>query len=504
MKLSWNQSTRQQLAVYWSTDTLYYLLVKRQANKQVLLAADQLALEDGNAPDEIENHLRPILQQFGRKRTELSVVLARHSVELLPLSLPMTNIDQLPELVELQVLQQLPEYADDAVIDFVPTGEPSTDAQQILAVIARTSHVDTVQHIAARLKVPLAAIGVRPLAAAASLLKSVPTNKRIIAISQTGEEVDVNILLHQRLVLTRTVRIATDIEKAARTLVSEVQRTLLLLNDASHDDNRDNDNPDLSDEASTEIWLNLDSSLSGLDQHLTERLQLPVRYYDALAQLKASEHTPHGRGPYLPLLGAIAVTDERADAISNTASIDLLHPRRPTKQASPWKRYATYAAIVASALAFGGWYLRGEMRQLELEAAGLQSQLKTTTTTVKKLQSKQLVVTSLERWQQDDINWLDELQQFAASAPSAGAADFQRWNAASVAGSGGIISLDVRVKDPAVLGQLEDSVRDERHSIHSQRVTEQESNEAWPWKFESTIVVKRASSAQDGGEVAAR
>ena len=108
---------------------------------------------------------------------------------------------------------------------------------------------------------------------------------------------------------------------------------------------------------------------------------------------------------------------------------------------------------------------------------------------LKKLQSKTMVLDVVQRWEQSEIDWLEEMRRLSDRFPPADQAVVQRISMAPSSGSRGIISMSVRVQDPAIIAQLEQDLRDESHQVSSQRISQSDSNQEFSTQFETSLIV---------------
>jgi hypothetical protein len=108
---------------------------------------------------------------------------------------------------------------------------------------------------------------------------------------------------------------------------------------------------------------------------------------------------------------------------------------------------------------------------------------------LKKLASKTAVIEAVERWKSNEINWLEELRRLSEHFPPADQAVVQRMSMAPTSGSRGLLSMGVRVRDPAIIAEVEKNVRDEAHQVSSQRISQSGNLDDFSCQFETTAVI---------------
>ncbi len=56
-------------------------------------------------------------------------------------------------------------------------------------------------------------------------------------------------------------------------------------------------------------------------------------------------------------------------------------------------------------------------------------------------------------------------------------------------GDAGVMSMSLKVRDPSVLAETEEGLRDDQHQVSSQRISQADSG-AYACQFETTVVVR--------------
>jgi hypothetical protein len=470
---------RWQISLQWSSDELQYLLVQQRRDTAEIVAADTINLFDGSSHESLARHIKAILTKHQVRRADAFIVLSRPHVDLLPIELPQASDEELPELVEIQVAQQLPDASSDAIIDYVTIHGDHPANRRILACIIKKPVLDFVNSLCAATRLKLSRLGVRTLASSAGTVDGTSLNAASLFVTVHHGEADLALVHENQLVLTRTVRLPTeDNDAVLASLAQEIQRTILLGGLA------------LEEEDHHVVVYGLGESARTLRAQLQPRLACPVHHTTPVASA-LTKHQGLDRvtsilnnGSFAPLFGILP------GAQSPLPQIDFLHPRRPPAKPNPWRRYALYGGIAASLLLAGTWAAyqdrttqRDEIDMRTRQLAALKSQ-------VDKLQKKQQLIDAVQRWQLDDITWLDELRDFVERFPSADQAVIEKLSIATDNRSTGIVSLQIRVSDPSQLEIFESRVRDASHTIDSKRVSEQDRRDGLPWQFESTIRVR--------------
>ena len=139
----------------------------------------------------------------------------------------------------------------------------------------------------------------------------------------------------------------------------------------------------------------------------------------------------------------------------------------------------------------GAYYLWDVSEQAAAEIAELRDALDNTTAKLEKVKQKQAVVDAVWRWQTDNVNWLDELYDLTRRFPNGRDAIIRRLTISPGRDGELVVDLYVQVRDPAVITQLGDQLRDAFHDVRSKGVSEQSSSTDYPWQFETRITLRK-------------
>jgi hypothetical protein len=181
-------------------------------------------------------------------------------------------------------------------------------------------------------------------------------------------------------------------------------------------------------------------------------------------------------------------------------ALDFLHPKQPPPPPNHWRRIGGYAAIAALLLICFGYYQWNARAKADEDLDKLRSSLKTLTKKLEKVQQKQRVVLAIQNWQRDGVNWLDELYDITSRFPKGSEALVRKLNVAPGRGGASVIDMAVQVRDPTVVTQMGDRIRDSHHDVRSKRVSERSSSQDYPWQFETQITLRPRTVLQYRGE----
>ncbi len=484
------------LAVQWDRSTLDYVLADHKGGHVRITAAGSIACDDEEQPISPGEVLRLELLRLGVRRADLVVALGRGSVDVIPLQLPPAGDDELPTLVANQVMRDAGEIADTGVVDFVtlPCAPDEPRTGFAFAVDAATLQQVLAEAAIASLK-PIAVV-YRPLASITLLRRAVPQSRRtMILVTLHDREADISIVRGGGLVYTRTARLSEtrNVGDIAAQLALEIRRSLAAAS--------------LTPDAE-EQHLYVFGALQETEQLVTdlaEELSLPASLLDPLRAEHVDGPTPDAVGRLSPLLGMVY------DHYGQSHATDFLHPKQPPPPPNYVRRVGSYAAVVLILAAVGAYFLWDARAKEAAEIAELKSNLASTTARLEKVQQKQAVVDAVWQWQTDNVNWLDELYDLTRRFPDGRDAMIRRLSALPGRTGNSVIELSVHVRDPQVITQLGDALRDDFHDVRSKGVSEQAASADYPWQFDTTITLRRretedyrqhAPAPPPGGEIA--
>lgn len=201
------------LAVDWDAHTLRVVhahLGKRGVSIDRLLSVAIPAKLDITDPKQMGLHIRRTLAQEGINTKNAIVDIPRDQVILNTLSLPTTQPDELPGMVEIQIAKELPFPVTDAVIDFA-IGTPAEDeiTGDVLVAAVRQEQLERYEATFAAAGLKLDRVGLRPYAnkvACCELLKhAMPERVVFIDVRPTFMEIDV--LCNSALTFSRSASV---------------------------------------------------------------------------------------------------------------------------------------------------------------------------------------------------------------------------------------------------------------------------------------------------------
>ncbi len=475
------------LATQWDKESLQFVLAKKHGTK--LSVAEARSFEHAGNIDFLSELMAAELKKHGARRPTVLVALVRSQVDMFTLSLPPATDDELAILVRLQTVQQAPEIGEDAELDFLPLDDDPSGPRSVLTVVPHPGVLEETRKTLQAAGVTLSQASFRPLATLPLARRlTAQTQHRALTVALHDKEADILLVEGSQPVLTRSVRLPDrDDLLFVASLSSEIHRTEIAAPRSRHLPEDSSASPEFDSPAAGRIESIY--CFGGSDEQatwdaLSNELGRPIKPVDPFQYLPLRENLSlRESGRFAPLVGMLH------DYLEGDTTLDFLHPRRPAKMPSMLRRYAMLAVAAVALIGLAGFAVYEKRQTLTEELESLRGQVAQVDRMSEKIDRRQRIVSSVNAWQADDVNWLDELRDLSLRFPGPADAVVERMAVAPAAGGGNIVNLQVRVRDPAVVSMMEANLRDEYHSIRSKRVSELSGQDDFGWQFDASILV---------------
>ncbi len=221
--------------VHWDREKIHYLVVSPKSKRLKANDIGSVAHADlANPFIALSNHFK----QTGLQVKQLVVLLSRPELDQLNLSLPPSELSELPMLVASEVEQQLGENEEAATVDYyvLPSlgssdENASNSTQQVMAFALSAKVERTLLAQVEEAGFKATAIGSRHLSPLGILRRRhVPDNTLAVSIHLYAGEAELAFCLGAAPLLLRSIRIiAEEPERIAEQIWLESQRCLALL-----------------------------------------------------------------------------------------------------------------------------------------------------------------------------------------------------------------------------------------------------------------------------------
>jgi hypothetical protein len=306
-----------------------------------------------------------------------------------------------------------------------------------------------------------------------------------LVVNPLFDEADLVVQSADKVVLMRTVRLpdASQGEGRERALLGEIRRTIAAVRQQLTD--RQVDRVIVCGNAAT---LDDIASLSG-------ELGVPAAMFDPGTQapsgITSEELSAETRARFAAVLGmALGEADRRAPIV------DFASPRRRAEARRFERVHALgMVAAVAAVLAIASYFwLQHSAHKRQL--ADLERQYQETQAQADVYKTVTANATAVDRWLATDVNWLDEIDDFARRVrpqplsakdyPAEKDAVMTSLTVFRPAGNdavGGRMALKAVAKSPAAVAELEHRLRDERHRVTTGVGQQDHSVPGYDWSF---------------------
>jgi hypothetical protein len=393
----------------------------------------------------------------------------RDNVQMQLLSLPPAPADELPELVRFQADRDFTALGNEAALDYIPLSGDAQTPNQVLAVALNSTGVTEAREVCESLGVELDRIPLRACASASLVHRAGLIDLEHIAliVNPLTDEADLTVQAGDTVVLMRTVRLPdpAQAESRQRALMGEIRRTMAAVRQQ------------LADRKVEQVIVCGDPSSFDPKGLLSGELDVPVTNFDPTAQAPsglASHGVPaDSLSRFAAVLGmALGEADRRPPIV------DFANVRRKAERRQFGRVHAlAAAAAVIAVLAFATQSWR-KLAEPARDLADIEAQIATLQTQVDKYEKITEQAASIERWLDTDVNWLDELEEFARRVRPKPLSDKEfpvdndivitQVTVSKAPGSGeigGQLALQARAKSEPAVRDLEQRLRDGRHRV---------------------------------------
>lgn len=424
------------------------------------------------------------------------VGVGRDNVQMKLMTLPPAPADELPEMVRFQAEREFTTLGAEAALDFIPlTGDAETP-NQVLAVALNPGGMAEAREVCEAIGVELNRVPVRGCAAAALVRRAgdVKDGHVTLVVNLLNEEADLVAVTGETVVLIRTVRLPdpTQVEGRQRALLGEIRRTMAAVRQQTG-------------EQQVEQVFVCGGEPDGDADRLAKELDVPVADFDAIAQAPAGLATKgvdaESLGRFAAVLGmALNEADRRAPIV------DFANVRRKAEVRRFSRVQMQVAAIAALLLLWGGFYAWRQFSEKAAELAELQNRIRDVQAQTNMYKKVTAQAEAVDHWLATDVNWLDELNEFAhrVRPQPLASKDFAVNDDAVITqltlikppGAnpvGGRMDVQAVAKSPAAVASLEQRLRDGKHTVSTGGGKLEKSIPSYDWSFGLDVRVPPAS-----------
>ena len=479
MKLPF-KSTDRLMAFQWNENSVDYVLARRIQDVTIVEATGTVhASEDSQAID-VSGVLEHEVQRVRAPRPRIFVAVSRRQVDVHELELPPSADDELPKLVTHQLMRESSELAETANIDFVPLDEDNGQPRRVCAVVADHAVLDNLRDICSQAGLVVRRIVYQPTASVGLLRRMMSTaHDPAYVVSLRDDEAHVLTCADWNLRHIRSFVLPVDgrdQEQLAYQLCAEIRRCQAIA--VNEEDNG----------TTPQVYLfGCPRDRADLALRMSDDLAINVSILDPFDTVELRNCSrPPDVGRFASLLGIIHREYDRSQ------TLDLLHPRQAPKPPSVGRRLIACASAAMILLTVTGFYVYDQRSSAHTEIVTRKQALTKLDARLANISERTSLVAAVQQWQANDVVWLDQLHELTERFPDAHHARVRKMSMAATT-EGGAIDMQLQVRNPTTISELEQRVRDPLYQVSSKRISESPEGNDFPWRFQTTIIVLRPS-----------
>ncbi len=463
------------LAVEWDAREIRVTAARITGKSVAVEQAFAIPLEEteGQTPSDIAKRLADACGQRDIGRCPVLVGVPRVKTELRVLQVPNAPDDELPEMVRFQAMRQFSTLGEEWPLDFVPLESGDASQTQVLAATISPALVADLRQVCSAVDSHESKFVLRPCASASLYGRCVADHQCRLLVELFADEADLNVVVDGQVVFLRSVRLAPT--NLAPALVGEIRRTLAAAQNQ------------LGEQRIGGVTLVGNATeLQDIQPVLEKQLDQTIEAFDPFGQewSTLAGEPPEHPGRFASLLGMVLDEGE-----GKRHGIDFLNPRQKSEPPNRSRRYAWVAGAVAAVFALfvvGTWWqiqhYTKQVSDLRILNDGLDEQ-------VKNVEQLKLDVATIDKFEQGNINWLDQIHDISTKLPAADQVMVDTITFTTMPGGGGQIALDGYVREPEIIKDMESGLRDDIHQVTGSGTYFDERQDDFQWSFKERIVV---------------
>ena len=432
-------------------------------------------------PDEdLSEALRESVQMMRASKAFTLLGVNRSQVELLHMQVPAATDNELPLIVANQAMRESSGITEESTLDFVTTGTAEDGELRVTAAAISAAGQTEVIKTAEIAGIHPAQIQLRPYAAARFFALTSGFSEPCLLINLLSDSFDLTVVENGKVKVSRTIQLpeeTSEIELHQR-ILAEIHRTLMLLTQEH-----------IGAGSVQHIYVFGGEEHQDLFERVKEETDIecgPYEVFESVGASKVTISTDPGR--YASLVGMML-----AHSKGTAVDFDFANPRKAPPPPNRNRQRFVVAAGVLALIAAGWMYLDDQLAGPQEEVARLTAEQKQKEELAKAAMKPALKLKALNEWEDQNINWLDELREISVQIPSSKDAMIQRMSLSlnpSGRGAAGRISFQGFVRDSSVVRKLEQQLSDEHHQIRIPRVKEQ-SGDVYGSHYDATLAVNK-------------
>ena len=470
------------IVVDWDSQETRYLWAVSSGKRTRIKALGKVhpidPSEDDAKDDPTKSMLQDIKSILGLRRSDLAVLLPRTDIDESQASLPLAGQEEFNLLVANQAHEVWPESTELSIIDYYHLDSPQAGMQEITITALGIEKKKSIVKRAENSGLKVAALQLKHLNAINLLRDQVNLAQYPISIliNLNSQNADLVIMLKDQIAVIRTIPMPTTqwTETETGRIKLELQRSLMMVRQPES-----NVPP-----ASTPIFLFGDpSELKDIAQAFQRDSQYEVHVKNPLANFEIDRHAQTDNlHQFAALIGGVTEVDKRHQ-------VDFVSPKCQRKFPAIYRRLITYGSVAAAVLIMLVYSGLNEVGQANQANVKLRQEIKKVEDQIADMKKRTAVVDYVKRWENEEVNWLEELRGLSLRFPSRDKAQVRSMTMSVNSNRRGVVSMSVRSRDESVISSLEQAIRDEYHQVRTSSLSQSSSEGDFGWQFNAAVSI---------------
>ncbi len=468
------------LAIEWDRHEARYVWASTAGRRVLVRAIGRIAAAEGDGAAVLQTMLADIKSLLRIKNPRVEISLARSECEEAEAILPPADEHEIAQFVVNQAHERWPAISDHSIIDYYALEDDIDAMSRVSIVLLPTEKKKVIEGTFKKVGWRPASLQLRHLGAVNLFRRQVDLSqlRQCVLLSLSPSEAELIVFSNEHITLVRTIALSSSFDPGllAEKLTVEIQRSLMVTA-----------NPNLgASDPSHSIFLFGDPiEEETMAEQLGKALQMQVTVLDPLRGIaRATKESPAQIHQFASLLGSIFEQPKRQ-------TVDFMNPKCAKSFPLVYQRLVLYAGAIACVLGLLIWSGLNEVSDLRKKNAALKTELNAASKKIDNLKRNTAIVDYVDNWRIDDINWLDELRELTLQFPERSQAQVKSMSMSIGPNGKGLTSMNLRAKDDLVISRLEQSIRDEHHTVRTNKLSQSATDEEYPWQFVASVLVNR-------------
>ena len=360
--------------------------------------------------DEAGESLKDQLTTHGLTRSDTIVVVSRANAEMREIVVPPAPSNELPDMVRLIARSEFASLNENWSLDFIPLSDEETIQRTVLAMGISPDLQTQINSVTEPSGLKIKHIVLRPYSTIDLVKAKIRDDQVRLIVDPNGDTTDMTVVEGAKLLATRTVRIpgSYDSNRRSESLLSEIRRTLASSRKVLGEK-----------KVSSILMFGEEKENKPLAGNLKSHLELEIEFLNPMtgARKTSSLQEPEQIERYAALLGSL-----KQQGSVESHAIDFINPRKTVVVKPDYSRWYLHGGLALAAVLLAmltcWWVLSGQAKE-NRKLSEQVTQLRNKNDGVDgspKVDQVLGEIEQIDRWVQNEVNWLEELYQYSERA----------------------------------------------------------------------------------------